>query len=285
MLVLCISTTTMAVGFAIRIPEHSNPYSLGLYIIMTMLTLLSPCGFLAQNYVILPRLASHLEAEDCLFLSSRKIVRIFVWSDVATFWLQAAGGGMTASQGDSMRNIGHWVTWNGLSEAKLIFLDRLGRPYRPGRQLWPLHNLDHYLRLQAVSPSTARRPSLTFAANLGTPTDGPDPAGALVGPKTGASCTSQFSGLASASSCARGTVLPSTHKATMASYERLRSISTRWTACRSSSPSRCGPLSGPRRTSGRTWQSGRSGAWTAQGPPRACLSSRLRTAWLDVLVD
>lgn len=71
--------------------------------------LLSPCGFLATSYVILPRLATWLDAEDCLFLKSRIIVRLFVWSDVITFLLQSSGGGMTAVDSEGMRNIGHWV--------------------------------------------------------------------------------------------------------------------------------------------------------------------------------
>jgi hypothetical protein len=74
-------------------------------------TLLSPCGFIATEYILLPRIAALIEAEDCLFLSSRKIVRIFVWSDVTTFFLQAAGGGMTAIQGNkTMQDVGKWVS-------------------------------------------------------------------------------------------------------------------------------------------------------------------------------
>ena len=60
--------------------------------------------------MILPRLATWLDAEDCLFLKSRLVVRTFVWADVVTFFLQAAGGGMTAGDSASMQNIGHWVS-------------------------------------------------------------------------------------------------------------------------------------------------------------------------------
>jgi hypothetical protein len=124
MLVLCISSTCMLLGFGIRIPMTNDPGSLGIYIGQYMVCLLllsqcsstdlqfillSPCGFLANSYVILPRLASWLEAEDCLFLKSRVIVRLFVWSDVITFFLQASGGGLTAAGSKNMQNIGHWV--------------------------------------------------------------------------------------------------------------------------------------------------------------------------------
>lgn len=57
--------------------------------------------------MILPRLATWLEAEDCLFVKSRIIVRLFVWADVVTFWVQASGGGLTAME--SLANIGTWV--------------------------------------------------------------------------------------------------------------------------------------------------------------------------------
>lgn len=56
-------------------------------------------------------MATYIDAEDCLFLSSRKIVRIFVWSDVFTFWLQASGGGLTAVNGNQMlQTVGKWVS-------------------------------------------------------------------------------------------------------------------------------------------------------------------------------
>ncbi|KAK1924191.1 RTA1 like protein-domain-containing protein [Papiliotrema laurentii] len=122
MLALTIGCTTMALGFVIRIPMHNSPDSLGIYIMQYMLILLSPCAFLAQDYVILPRIATWLNAEDCLFLESRWIVRTFVWADVTTFLLQAAGGGMTAAQGDSMANIGHWVAIVGLVVQLAFFL-------------------------------------------------------------------------------------------------------------------------------------------------------------------
>jgi hypothetical protein len=125
MLCLCIGMSCMAAGFAARIPMTNNPGSLGIYIAQTMVSrldshtgsrlmfqfiLLSPCAFLAQNYIILPRLATWLDSEDCLFLPSRIIVRLFVWSDVITFWLQGGGGGLTAAQNSTMANIGYYVS-------------------------------------------------------------------------------------------------------------------------------------------------------------------------------
>jgi predicted lysophospholipase L1 biosynthesis ABC-type transport system permease subunit len=48
--------------------------------------------------VLLPRLATWLDAEDCLFLRARIIARLFIGSDICTFLIQAAGGGMTAME-------------------------------------------------------------------------------------------------------------------------------------------------------------------------------------------
>jgi len=59
--------------------------------------------------MVLPRLATYLDAEDCLFLRSRWIVRIFVTADVVTFLTQASGGGMAAT-GGSMAKIGDHVS-------------------------------------------------------------------------------------------------------------------------------------------------------------------------------
>ncbi|ORX38218.1 RTA1 like protein-domain-containing protein [Kockovaella imperatae] len=121
MLVLGISTTTMAIGFATRIVFAGNPTSLGIYIITILLTLLSPCGFIALNYVLLPRIASHVGAQDALFIRPRWIARIYVTSDITTFWLQACGGGLTAIQNPNIANLGHWISLAALSAQAASF--------------------------------------------------------------------------------------------------------------------------------------------------------------------
>lgn len=48
--------------------------------------------------MLLSRLATSLGqdvADDCLLIPARRITKIFVWSDVITFWIQAAGGGIS----------------------------------------------------------------------------------------------------------------------------------------------------------------------------------------------
>ncbi|KAJ6488412.1 RTA1 like protein-domain-containing protein [Mycena vulgaris] len=96
MLTLTLGMTAMAAGFVLRIAFSNSPFSLGLYIIMDMLILLSSCAFLATEYMLLVRLASTFPEEvsqSCLLIRPSRIVKFFVWSDGITFFLQASGGG------------------------------------------------------------------------------------------------------------------------------------------------------------------------------------------------
>lgn len=124
MLALVIGSFAMVVGWGCRVAWHYKPGSTAVYIPQTLVSesaldfshadasqfiLLSPCAFIANNYIILPRLATHLGEERCLFIKSRIIVRLFVWSDIITFLFQAAGGGM-ASVGGSIASTGETVS-------------------------------------------------------------------------------------------------------------------------------------------------------------------------------
>ncbi|ORY90274.1 RTA1 like protein-domain-containing protein [Leucosporidium creatinivorum] len=116
LLTLTISLLTMVLGYALRIGVANSPYSVGMYAFDTLLILLSPCAFLAVNYMLLTRLAQSLGEEvtkKCLFLPHRVVVKLFVWVDVICFLLQGSGGGMTAMEGN-IANIGHDVSLAGL---------------------------------------------------------------------------------------------------------------------------------------------------------------------------
>ncbi|KAJ6468584.1 hypothetical protein DFH09DRAFT_1381106 [Mycena vulgaris] len=109
MLTLTLGMTAMAAGFVLRIVFSNSPFSLGLYIIMDMLILLSSCAFLATEYMLLVRLASTFPEEvsqSCLLIRPSRIVKFFVWSDGITFFLQASGGGLTATKNAGIANIG-----------------------------------------------------------------------------------------------------------------------------------------------------------------------------------
>jgi hypothetical protein len=78
-----------------------------------ILCLCQPCLFLATDYMILSHLARTFDQEvsdRCLLIRHSRITKFFVWSDVSTFFLQSAGGGLTAIQGNaSLANLGNKV--------------------------------------------------------------------------------------------------------------------------------------------------------------------------------
>lgn len=127
MLTLTIGTTCMLIGFFTRIGCHYDPYSLGIYIISTLFILLSPCAFLAADYVCLSRLALYLGQDvtkNCLVFPVTALVKFFVIMDVTTFLIQAAGGGITAStqNNPSLGSSGQIVSTIGLSLQLASFL-------------------------------------------------------------------------------------------------------------------------------------------------------------------
>jgi hypothetical protein len=69
-----------------------------------------PCAFLATDYMLLARLASTFDtqvSERCLLIRASRLAKLFVCSDVITFLLQAAGGGLMSS--GSMASMGNKV--------------------------------------------------------------------------------------------------------------------------------------------------------------------------------
>ncbi|KAJ7192931.1 RTA-like protein [Mycena pura] len=107
----------MSLGFGIRILYARNLTSLGLYVVMNMCIVLSPCAFLATDYMLLVRLAATLDHKvraRVLPLHPARIVAIFVGSDITTFILQGLGGGMTTI-GPATVGIGEKISLVGLS--------------------------------------------------------------------------------------------------------------------------------------------------------------------------
>ncbi|KAF8174982.1 RTA-like protein [Mycena galopus ATCC 62051] len=118
MLPLPIGMTTMAIGFAVRILVHNSPTSLGLNIGTTLASVfICPTLFLALDYVILGRLAGLFGpevAKKCMLIAPTRVATIFVWSDVATFVIQALGGSMTTSSKIDTVNLGTKIVLVGL---------------------------------------------------------------------------------------------------------------------------------------------------------------------------
>ncbi|KAL7422004.1 Lipid-translocating exporter-like protein rta1 [Cryptotrichosporon argae] len=114
MLWVTIGATVMTIGYGNRVPLTKSPSSVGIYSGTQLLTLLSPCAFIAQDYYILPRLATWLEADDCLILRPRLIARIFLISDGITFVVQLAGSGLSAVMNEKLAKAGLTIALIGL---------------------------------------------------------------------------------------------------------------------------------------------------------------------------
>lgn len=169
MLWTAIGSLMMTLGFIVRIPMNNDPTSIPIYTVQTLvsrdpacpvnhrayasqLILLSPCAFIAQDYYVLPHMASWLETNDCLYLRPAWIGRIFLTSDVITFLVQLGGSGMAASQ--SLAATGEKVSSHSANPnavALLTFTDRTGRLDHPAHIICALHPSPASIRVPRVS--------------------------------------------------------------------------------------------------------------------------------------
>lgn len=69
-----------------------------------------PCFLLAGNYLLLGRLAIWLDAKEHLVLSPRTTSRIFITSDIITFFMQAIGGSLASSDSHTVVKTGGNLT-------------------------------------------------------------------------------------------------------------------------------------------------------------------------------
>ncbi|KIJ70024.1 hypothetical protein HYDPIDRAFT_77204 [Hydnomerulius pinastri MD-312] len=122
MLAMVVGEYTYALGFGFRFGVHDHPDDLTIYIVMYLLIVLSPCCFIAANYVLLGRLAKHLGAGKHVLLPAHRLTRIFVLSDVTTFLIQAAGGVLTTSNSYTTGMMGLHIFLAGLVLQLVSFL-------------------------------------------------------------------------------------------------------------------------------------------------------------------
>ncbi|KAI0092851.1 RTA1 like protein-domain-containing protein [Irpex rosettiformis] len=97
MLVLVIAECCYAIGIAARYGLHYQPDSRSIYIIEYLFITLSPCGFVAAEYVILGRLVHWVNGDRYLLVGPSRVTKVFVASDVVTFLIQAGGGILAVS--------------------------------------------------------------------------------------------------------------------------------------------------------------------------------------------
>ncbi|EST07951.1 RTA-like protein [Kalmanozyma brasiliensis GHG001] len=162
-LCLPIGCLCSAVGFIVR--PSIDPYnvSLGLYIIQSMFVVISPAAFLAFNYLLYGRMilavdkdfgssnvdAQSLESQPLTatqritmmkkaggpkteksrfsFIPPRIVGTVFVWSDVITFVVQIAAGGLQATGALNLVDVGDkmFLTGVSLQGASYIFFTLL----------------------------------------------------------------------------------------------------------------------------------------------------------------
>ncbi|CAE6497662.1 unnamed protein product [Rhizoctonia solani] len=160
MLTVMIGGICYAAGLFLRIPYRTNQEQLGFYIVMNMLTVLSPCAFIATAYMLLGRLALHLDADEFLLIKAKTITKLFLTSDIVTLLIQAAGGSMATNV--SIANIGskiflvgliiQLISFCGYMVVFAVFLYRM-KVNRPEECALPRNSAEFFSRWTALAGS------------------------------------------------------------------------------------------------------------------------------------
>ncbi|CDO75869.1 hypothetical protein BN946_scf184672.g2 [Trametes cinnabarina] len=103
-----------AVGFGTRFGLHTQPDSQGIYIAYYLFIVLSPCAFIASEYMLLGRLARYLKSHRHLLIPPQRITVVFVVSDITTFLIQAAGALLSISKNQKLSKTGEHIFLAGL---------------------------------------------------------------------------------------------------------------------------------------------------------------------------
>jgi hypothetical protein len=83
-----------------------------------------------MDYILLARLATTFDeqvTQRCLLVRHTRIVKFFVWSDAITFFLQASGGGLTATKNQKTADLGNTVSQLMTSISVFLFDSALNR--------------------------------------------------------------------------------------------------------------------------------------------------------------
>lgn len=120
-LCLPIASTLMSVGFFMRIPMAMNPNSLPIFMVQSLLTLLPPAAYLAFNYILYGRFIVNCVDRRYSWIKPERVARYFVISDITTFLIQGAGGGLEASTNETSEKLGADVLLAGLILQTLSF--------------------------------------------------------------------------------------------------------------------------------------------------------------------
>ncbi|KAJ9618633.1 hypothetical protein H2203_008835 [Taxawa tesnikishii (nom. ined.)] len=109
------------IGRALSAKETPN-WTLGPYIMQTLLLLVAPALFAASIYMVLGRIIRLTDGERCSLIRSKWLTKIFVAGDVISFLAQSGGGGMLAqAKTESAVQTGNHIIVGGLVVQVLFF--------------------------------------------------------------------------------------------------------------------------------------------------------------------
>ncbi|KAF7560363.1 hypothetical protein G7046_g3776 [Stylonectria norvegica] len=111
------------VGYAARGVSSTQAPNLTIapYVIQTLLILVAPALLAASMYMILGRIIISVDGESYSLIKTRWLTKVFVTSDVITFFVQLAGGGLMASSHASTATMGSRIVLAGLLIQIIIF--------------------------------------------------------------------------------------------------------------------------------------------------------------------
>ncbi|KAF5001046.1 hypothetical protein FDECE_11080 [Fusarium decemcellulare] len=87
------------IGRILGAAQDPGCWTMGPYIMQTLLILIAPALMAASIYMILGRIILLTEGEHIALIRRRWLTKIFVTGDVISLFMQAAGGGLMASDG------------------------------------------------------------------------------------------------------------------------------------------------------------------------------------------
>ncbi|RDW79828.1 hypothetical protein BP6252_04466 [Coleophoma cylindrospora] len=140
------------VGYGARGASSAQMLNLTLapYVIQTLLLLVAPALLAATIYMILGRIIMSVDGESLSLVKKRWLTKIFVTSDVLSFFIQLGGGGLMASSDASSAKLGSHLILGGLLLQIIIF------------GFFIAVSLVFHLRLRAMPTSQSHNPSLPW---------------------------------------------------------------------------------------------------------------------------
>ncbi|CCD24551.1 Rta1p NDAI_0D02370 [Naumovozyma dairenensis CBS 421] len=106
---LIVGCIVELIGYIGRAISGNDKEALGPYIMQSVLLLIAPTLYAATIYMLFGRMAHLLFAESLMIMPARFNTLIFVLGDIASLFMQAAGGGLMASA-DSAKSGSNLVT-------------------------------------------------------------------------------------------------------------------------------------------------------------------------------